>query len=91
MELGHIIGRFAKAEADGMIMHDDVRAWGAPSECHNDVAKSADDAWDNIEKELGITFEEARKLAEKRITNFHRSYDEAVGRIYHRDNPFINF
>jgi len=91
MELGQIVGIFAKLKANEMIGHDDVSAWGAPSECHNDVTKTSEATWIRTEKELRITFEEAKSLTEKRITNFNRSFEKAVGIIYHRDNPFINF
>jgi len=35
----------ARAEANEQLMHDDVRAWGAPSECHADVARGAAERW----------------------------------------------
>lgn len=57
--LGKILGmanNLIQAEAD---MHADVRAWGAPSECHRDVARGAHadylELGDYLESKLGFT------------------------------------
>jgi len=35
----------ARAEARERVMHADVDAWGAPSECHYDVSRGAAERW----------------------------------------------
>ena len=37
--LGRVLTVLAKAEAQEILLHDSVTAWGAPSECHGLVRK----------------------------------------------------
>ena len=86
-ELGMLIGFFAKSEADQIIMHDDVSAWHAPSECHDDVSKGHEIEWKGMEDTFG-TFESLMKRIDDLGMNSKRIYENAVGRIYKRDCPF---
>ncbi len=88
--LGELISRFARIDADAVLMHEDVHAWGAPSECHDDVSRSTDRAWEELEKEVGMDFASLIRKAEKTTGGgfYVRHYSECVSRIVHRDSMF---
>lgn len=41
-QLGKALGIIARTSAIEHILHADVSAWGAPSECHDSVSKGED-------------------------------------------------
>lgn len=88
--LGEIISKFAQNEADTIIMHEDVNAWNAPSECHKDVARSHHQSYLKLCKDLEITLDEAIEEGEFRTSPnaIHRAYDKCIAIILKRDNPF---
>lgn len=46
----------ARAEVRECLMHDDVRAWGAPSECHADVSRGEPQRWRDARRAVrGLT------------------------------------
>ncbi len=51
--LGHVLSILARHEMRDMLMQDDLRAYHAPSECYDDVARGDKQRW-----------RETRKLAE---------------------------
>ena len=83
--LGAKLSMFANLEAHNVIAHQDVNAWGAPGECHQDVHKSFEKAWLKLEREIG-PFAFLMKEAEKRVRgNCLKGYDHAVARIAERN------
>jgi len=88
LTIGRAISVFAKLESDEIIMHDDVSAWGAPSECHADVSRGYEKRYLEAELEAGFTEKELKKICEDRGLNYQRCFEGALGRIHTRDNPF---
>ncbi len=83
MDLGHLIGKFAKAEADEMLMHDDVNAFGAPSECHDDVSKSFAKESKGLENCYG-SFDDLMDLVDARGLNSTKCFEKCVDNIYNK-------
>lgn len=83
--LGERLSRFANLEADNILRHEDVSAWGAPGECHQDVHKGFEKDWANLEKEIG-SFDSFMKEARKRGFGCVKGYDHAVARIASRNS-----
>jgi len=87
MQFGKILSVFAKAEADTYIMHCDVKAWNAPSECHNDVDEEAVKYWKQLEQCYG-EWDSIINILEKQGINARKYYNYCVERIDYRENPF---
>ncbi len=92
MNLGYWIGRFAYLEASEVISHDDVAMWSAPGECHGDVTRGYIADYKKLRQELknatGLHYVEMVEMVVEAGMNFYRIYEMAVGRIYHKYNPF---
>lgn len=90
--LGKALSIVAKAEVDEMIMHADVDAWYAPSECHGLVSKGEAKRMRRARKHAEAVAKAPYRVilaeAKKRVPKWGRYYDECIGRINARDNPF---
>jgi hypothetical protein len=89
--LGAVLGRLCTINADAAIMCDDVKAWGAPSECYSDVGRSHDKDEKAFHDSLaaeGVTLKMLEQAAADRGVNYYKAMQDCEGRIYCRDNPF---
>lgn len=85
-DLGAKLSRFADLEAENILMHENVSAWGAPGECHQDVHKGFEIKWMKLEQEIG-PFAFLIKEAGKRVKgNCLKGYENAVSMIVHRNS-----
>lgn len=87
--LGEMIGRLAAIEADEAISHEDVQVWSAPSECHQDVHRSSEQRRKEFLDSICFTEKDLRDACEHVGCSFDRVFEEAVARIYVRENLFI--
>jgi hypothetical protein len=84
-DLGIKLSRFANLEANNILMHEDISAWGAPGECHQDVHKGFEVNWMKLEQEVG-SFSFLMKEAGKRVHgNCMKGYEHAVSKIVQRN------
>lgn len=88
-QMGRAVSIMARAFATEMVMHDDVRAFHAPSECHALVARNEEKRTRQARRHAkaisGLSRREFNK-AWKRVTP--RIFDTAVGHIYNRMSPW---
>ncbi len=80
--LGEKLSKFANLEADCIISHENVSAFGAPGECHQDVNKWVQSDWAELERKIG-TFDLFMDEARKRIgaNRAHKGYERAIDQI----------
>ncbi len=89
-QLGKAIGIIARACANESIMHEDISAWGAPSECHADVEKGEAIRLRHAHRLAKSVSGLSRRAFNKELTKVpSRVFENAAHRIYLRDNPFI--
>lgn len=94
--LGAVLSVLAMAEVNEEIMHADVSAWGAPSECHADVSRGEDvrmaEAVAQAEAMAGAPLEtilaDARERGGVRALTQAPEWQDVLGRLYHRYCPF---
>jgi protein-arginine kinase activator protein McsA len=90
---GEWLGRWADIDASEAIGHQDVSAWGAPSECHGDVARSYKRSREELDLEMGATinmnFEQLMKAVGAEGVDCYKAFHKCVDKIYERDNPFL--
>lgn len=94
--LGEALSVLAIQEAHEIISHEDVDAMGAPSECHDLVARReperAEKACQGAEKVAGITFAEITRQAQSRggfvPSSAHPRWQVIVSRAYVKRSPF---
>jgi len=89
--LGKIIGLFAAHEAHSIIAHSEIDVFYAPSECHNSVAEHNSRQLALLEKQLGVSYDEAIAEGERRTdpNTMKRYYDHCVSKIIYRDHPML--
>ena len=91
MDLNIALSKFAKWEADSIMQHNDIDLWYAPSECHEIVHRSNIRKLTELEKELGISYDEAKKMLTERLGEnvAYRTFHKLVNKYY--INPFEEF
>jgi hypothetical protein len=87
--LGRVLSIVVRAEVDEHSLHADVSAWGAPSECHDDVSRGEErrmqEAVRQAEAEAGKSWEDIVEEAKQRGFQFNGpQYWNAFNRIYQR-------
>lgn len=83
----------ARAEADEIIMHDDVDAWGAPGECHALVMRGEHVRLRRARRHAEAVAQRPwrvirREAAKRGCAIGSRAWDALVARIYARNCPF---
>lgn len=94
--LGRVLTILALHEASEIFAHEDVRAFGAPSECHDDVSRGEPQrfrearrhAESEARRPLKIIFMEAEKRAGMTPLSGDPKWQAVVGRIYRNRFPF---
>lgn len=88
--LGQVLSVLVAQEAAGVALHEDVDAFGAPSECHGlvekQLARRRAEAFKKMEQLAGVPFRQIRQEAEDRGfvlygPQFDRAVDSAVARM----------
>lgn len=96
-QLGKALSILAQHEVDELIQHDDVDAWGAPSECHRDVSRGEGRRWRRARKHAEAVARAPLRVIEKqakRRGGFNPSiadprWQRIVSRLYVEQSPFI--
>jgi hypothetical protein len=83
----------ARAEAAEHFMHADVRAWGAPGECHQDVSRGEPyrmrEMRKQVESEIRRPFRHVVKDAKRRGMELGSpKWQDFVSRVYTNTYPF---
>ncbi len=92
--LGRALSIMARADAVEIVMHADVDAFHAPSECHGLVkrgeAKRIRQARRHAEAVAGMSARHIRAEARRRIGSkaLHKATERATGEAAHRLSPF---
>lgn len=91
--LGKVLGIVVKSEVSELLMHEDLAAFHAPGECHDDVrrgeAERFREARKHAEAEAQRPWRCIVREAKKRGVEFAGSrYDRIYARIYDRVSPW---
>jgi hypothetical protein len=93
--LGGVLTVLLRAELSEIIMHEDVVAWGAPSECHADVSRGEErrmrEACEKAERLAGAPMVEIARQAKERgmfDLDVGPQHDRALGRMHAKRCPF---
>jgi hypothetical protein len=89
--LGKALGIMALQDVREDIMHDDISAWGAPSECHELVASGEDDRRRRARRHAEAVAQRPYRIIkrEAKQRGFTRRHaDQLNGRLHAKYNPF---
>jgi len=92
-ELSDAVSEYVQIHGDNLIMHEDVSAWGAPSECHADVNKSFEKQLHEFYEKHGFRDEEHFfKVVSKRTSDrwVYFGLQNAIGRYLYYNSPFVD-
>jgi hypothetical protein len=94
--LGKVLGIVARHKAIEIFMHNDVDAWGAPSEYHDDVSRGEARRWREARRHAEAVAQRPWRYivreAQRRgvvVNNAHPQWQTIVGRVY--DNQSFPF
>lgn len=91
-QLGKAIGIVAMATVREIIMHEDVSAWGAPSECHRDVRRGEVDRERTARRHAKAVSGLTRGQFRRALRAFGaRRMERVVGRLNEKHNPFVRW
>jgi hypothetical protein len=88
--LGRALSVIARQQVGEIIMHEDVRAWGAPSECHRDVERGEISRARQARRLAKSVSGMSRASFNRELRSIPaRALTECVSRLYERMSPFV--
>lgn len=89
MQMGRALTIIARAEASEIVMHEDVSAYHAPSECHRDVSRGEEARRRTARRHAkSVSGLSRRQFNSVLKTVSSRVLQEAVSRIHAKISPF---
>ena len=70
------------------VYHEDVSAWGAPSECHDLVRRGARRRFYSAARQALAVAGSAKRIKQAANDMGHRGQDRLMGQLYGRMSPF---